>query len=135
MKFLTITTLTTLLAGSLGARFGNIRLLEAYNCLEYDANGACTKCIPRTYLKDGDCKAISDLCKDWDTVTGACTSCYGGYSLKDEKCSYDSSQDGSSQTSSGTLNDCPASVATSLLASNPDCVTFSGSNCACTKCS
>lgn len=97
MKFLAIGTIVGLALSGVESRIGNIRQLEAYNCLQFDANGACTQCIPRTYLKDGDCVKVNDLCRDWNE-SGACTSCYGGYNLQEGQCIADQSGGSSSGT-------------------------------------
>ena len=85
MKFLTIPLVASLALVS-NARMGNLRNLEQYNCLTYNADGKCTTCIPRTVLKDGDCVAVSDQCKTWSEVSGDCTSCYDGWNLNSGKC-------------------------------------------------
>lgn len=99
MKFLAIAAIFGLVLSETEARESNLRQLEAYNCLEVDANGACTKCIPRTYLANGDCLKVNDLCRDWNE-SGACTSCYGGYNLQEGQCIADQSG-GSSGSGSG----------------------------------
>lgn len=55
------------------------------NCVEA-ANGACTKCATRWYLKDGVCTAVSDQCNTWNEVSGECTSCFEGWALNAGKC-------------------------------------------------
>lgn len=87
MKFILSGIFVASLAPQMNAVMaGNLRKLEQYNCLAFDADGKCTSCIPRTYLKDGDCLAVSDQCKTWNDSTGECTSCYDGWNLNTGKC-------------------------------------------------
>ena len=66
MKFLiTGLAIASLAFGANAGKIGNLRVLEQYNCLTFDADGKCATCIPRTVLKDGDCVAVSDDCKAW----------------------------------------------------------------------
>ena len=74
MEFLSVFLLLTLLARlSVSATIGKLRNLPAYNCLEYDINYRCIKCIQRAVNISGYCQAVSDLCKDWNKSNGYCT--------------------------------------------------------------
>lgn len=64
---------------------GQIRMLGT-NCNQVDSSGNCTSCYPRNVLINGNCVAVSDLCKTWDESTGLCTTCYDGYVLETGVC-------------------------------------------------
>lgn len=59
-----------------------IRLLGGTNCNQVDASGNCISCYFRWVLINGNCIAVSDQCKTWNSTTGACTSCYDGWYLQ-----------------------------------------------------
>ena len=103
MKFLSIFISSALLTySSVSTPLGNMRNLQAYNCLQYDALGKCTQCVPRAVNIDGECHAVSDLCKVWDS-TGACTECYTGYNLSSGTCVSDQTSGSESTGAQDTL--------------------------------
>lgn len=61
------------------------RLAEKYdpNCAKWDGD-LCEQCAPRSFMKNGKCTRVSDMCKDYEENNGKCISCYSGYFLTKE---------------------------------------------------
>ncbi len=66
--------------------YGGYKLNNGY-CIVDNGQGNTTQdCPPRTVKIDGQCKAVSDLCKTWSLTTAECLSCYDGYTLTGGVC-------------------------------------------------
>lgn len=39
-------------------------------CDSYDSSGNCLECMNRYYLQEGNCHAVSILCKEYNSTTG-----------------------------------------------------------------
>lgn len=63
-----------------------MRSLAGTNCNQVDSSGNCISCYYRWVLINGNCIAVSDQCKTWNSTTGACLSCYDGWNLYNGAC-------------------------------------------------
>lgn len=58
------------------------------NCIQVDSQNNCIACVDGYYVKDGQCRAVSILCLQFDNTIGSCTQCRPGYFLQEGDCIY-----------------------------------------------
>lgn len=107
-------------------------------------NGICLSCSKGYYFyADGECSAVSSLCKTYDAINGNCLSCFAGFSLSGYLCvpSNDTTRDPNCQSFANNTNACLAcssgyffNVNGICALANPLCRTWNSSNGNCLTC-